>query len=365
VRKPLTARPRPRLAAAALLAATLCLPAAWAQDAPAPRPVVSEVVTAEPLPQRNYPGTIVGYDTGSLAFQAGGRLARLTVRAGDRVAAGDVLATLDEISLHQQVIAAEAALDSARAEAQLADSRHARAAALLESGVMRRADYERLLAARDATKARAEAAAADLARAEDVERFGVLRAPHDAIVLRTMVEPGATVVPGSPVLTIADPLRREAVIDVPAQLARLLQPGAAFGVARVAGDAPPVTATLRLVEPRTDAGLDTRRLRLSLSDTPDGFRIGSLVSASYTGTTQPIITLPLTALTGSPDAPAVWRVGPQGRRAELVPVTLGERIGARIVVTSGLQPGDEIVTRGSNSLSAGDILGAAVEIPLR
>ena len=46
MRNPLTALPRPRLAAAALLAATLCLPAAWAKDAPAPRSVVSEVVGA-------------------------------------------------------------------------------------------------------------------------------------------------------------------------------------------------------------------------------------------------------------------------------------------------------------------------------
>lgn len=369
------AHPRCRAwAATALAIASVCVLAAsftpaYAESAgageDAPRAVISEIVTAEPLPQRSYPGTVTGSETSALAFQAGGRLATLMVRAGDMVAAGDVLATLDEISLHQQVLAAQAAYDSARAEAQLAESRHTRALGLLESEVMRRSDYERLLAARDATSARAEAAAAELGRAEEVERYGVLIAPHDAIILSTMVEPGATVVPGSPVLTIADPIRREAIIDVPAPLARLLEPGTIFEVARVAGDAPPVIASLQLVEPRADTGLETRRLRLALAAPPDAFRIGSLVSATYSGTAQPIVTLPLTALVTGKDSPAVWRVRPADRRAELVAVTLGEQIGARVVIAAGLEPGDEIITRGSNSLHEGEHLGPAVEIPLR
>ncbi len=329
------------------------------------RPVISEIVTAEPLPLRSYPGTVTGAETSALAFQAGGRLATLAVRPGDMVAAGEIIATLDEISLHQQVLAAQAAYDSARAEAQLAEARHARALRLLESGVMRRSDYERILAARDATAARVEMAAADLARAEDIERFAILVAPRDAIILSTEMEPGATVTPGAPVVMIADPHRQEAVIDVPAALAGLLPPGAAFEVARVAGDAPPVTASLRLVEPRAETGLETRRLRLALAASPGTFRIGSLISATYLGTTQPLVSLPLTALVTGDDWPAVWRVRSPDRRAELVPVTLGDRIGTRIVIESGLEPGDEIVTRGSNSLHEGELLGPAVEIPLR
>lgn len=329
------------------------------------RPVISEIVTAEPLPQRSYPGTIIGAETGALAFQAGGRLATLPVRPGDVVAVGEIIATLDEISLHQQVLAAQAAFDSARAEAQLAEARHARALGLLESDVMRRSDYERILAARDATAARVEVAAADLARAEDIERFAVLVAPRDAIILSTEMEPGATVTPGAPVVMIADPHRQEAIIDVPAALAGLLSPGAAFEVARVDGDAPPVTASLRLVEPRADTGLETRRLRLALAASPGTFRIGSLISATYVGTTQPLITLPLTALVTGDDAQAVWRVRAPDRRAERVPVTLGDQIGTRIVIESGLEPGDEIVTRGSNSLHEDELLGPRVEIPLR
>lgn len=329
------------------------------------RPVISEIVTAEPLPLRSYPGTVTGAETGALAFQAGGRLATLQVRPGDMVAAGETIATLDEISLHQQVLAAQAAYDSARAEARLAEARHARALGLLESDVMRRSDYERILAARDATAARVEVAAADLARAEDIERFAILVAPRDAIILSTGMEPGATVTPGAPVVMIADPHRQEAIIDVPAPLAGLLPPDAVFEVARVAGDAPPVTASLRLVEPRADTGLETRRLRLALAASPGTFRIGSLISATYVGTTQPLITLPLSAVATGDDGPAVWRVRPPDRRAERVPVTLGDRIGTRIVIESGLEPGDEIVTRGSNSLHEDELLGPAVEIPLR
>ena len=66
-----------------------------------------------------------------------------------------------------------------------------------------------------------------------------------------------------------------------------------------------------------------------------------------------------TALTGAQDAPQVWRVG-EGRKVARVSVTLGATLDDRVVVTSGLNAGDEIVVRGVNSLIEGQTVGAAV-----
>ncbi len=80
---------------------------ALAQDAP--RPIVSEIVTADPTRQRSFTGVIAAETSTVPAFQTAGRLATLPVSAGDRVTKGQVLATLDQITLAEDVDAAEVA----------------------------------------------------------------------------------------------------------------------------------------------------------------------------------------------------------------------------------------------------------------
>ena len=86
----------------------------------APRPVVSEIVSADPTSQRIFHGVVEADAVSVLGFLTVGRLATLDVKSGDQVAAGDVLATLDQITLAQDVTAAQAALRSAEAQANAA-----------------------------------------------------------------------------------------------------------------------------------------------------------------------------------------------------------------------------------------------------
>lgn len=242
-----------------MLAILIALPLpVLAEDAPTvdagPRPVISEIVTADPAKARAFSGVVEGQEVTTLAFQTTGRLASLDVDVGDFVEEGDVLATLDEISLEQDVAAAEAALASARAEADLATSQYDRTSQLLARGVATEAQLEEVRANRDATAAQVNSARADLARAEDAARFGTLTAPRDAIILSTEVESGATVSPGTGVVQIANTDGREAVIDVPLDFVAVLPAGSMFEVRHHAEGVPPVQARLRLVEPVADTG---------------------------------------------------------------------------------------------------------------
>ncbi len=123
---------------------------------------------------------------------AGGQL---PVAAGDRVARGDVLATLDQVTLQEDVEAAQAALAGARAEAALAQQTLARTEELVRRGVRSEAQLESAQGARDSAVAQLASAEADLERAQDAAGFGVLAAPIDGIVLSTAVEPGSVVSP--------------------------------------------------------------------------------------------------------------------------------------------------------------------------
>ncbi|MGI3165434.1 efflux RND transporter periplasmic adaptor subunit [Pseudooceanicola sp. 200-1SW] len=345
---------------AALPGGVLASDGAGAEDSAAPaapRPVVTEIVSADPTRQRAFPGTIEAKHEADLAFQTIGRIARLDVAPGDVVAAGDVLAVLDRVSLQEDVSAAEAALSSARAEADFAEQSYARVRTLADRDIAAQAQVEQALARRDATAAQVAAAEADLASAREALTYGSLTAPMDGVVLAAPVEAGTVVSAGTTVVTLAGLSDREAVIDVPGDFLALLPEEAQFELRRHEGGERAVAARLRLVEPVADEALRARRLRLSITGDESLFRIGSLISATYLAEAQAVTTLPLSALTGSEEAPAVWRVGPGARRVHLVPVTLGAVLDGRVEVRSGIAVGDEIIVRGARSLQDGQTVG--------
>ncbi|ANB35617.1 multidrug efflux system membrane fusion protein [Rhodovulum sulfidophilum] len=324
------------------------------------RPVVSEKVSADPTRQRAFAGVVAAAHSADLAFQTIGRVARVAVDPGDRVSEGDVLASLDRVDLQEDLASARAALGSAKAEAAYARQSHERVRILAERGIAPIAQLEKAQAARDTAEARAEAASADLARAREALGHGTLRAPNDGIVLSTAIEAGTVVAAGTPILTLADLRGREAVIDVPGEFLQVLPPDARFDVVIHAEDATSHPARLRLVEPMLGDNIRTRRLRLTITEGAEDFRIGSLVSATLARLDLPVMTLPLTALSGPAGAPSVWRVAPEDRRLARVPVETGRRLADRIEITRGLAVGDEIVVKGTACLGEGQTVGPMV-----
>jgi RND family efflux transporter MFP subunit len=322
-----------------------------------PRPVVSEIVTPGPAQSRSFTGTVQAAVTTDLAFLTLGRVATLDVAEGDRVAAGDILATLDQVTLNEDLSAAEAELQGAQASAQFAQQSFDRTQELVSRGVASAAQLETAQAALDTAMAGVTAAEADLARAQDAASYSALTAPMDGIVTETLVDPGTVVSVGMPVLTLVGLTGREAVLDVPPDVLALLDLGDRFEVRARGSD--PITGTLLRIEPSAGIGTRSRRIHLTLSDPPESYRLGSLVTARVAASTASLMTLPLSAIAGPAEAPQVWKVG-AGRSVALVPVTLGQTVGDRVIVTSGIAAADEIVVRGVNSLSEGQTVGEGI-----
>lgn len=326
----------------------------------APRPVVTEIVSADPTSQRAFSGSVVAEHEAELAFQTIGRIARLDVSPGDVVSEGQELATLDRVSLQEDVRAAEAALSSAQAEAAYAEQSYSRARALLDRNIATQATVEQALANRDATAAQVVAAQADLASAQEALTYGSLTAPMEGVVLETPVEAGTVVSSGTTVITLAALTGREAVIDVPTEFLAVLPKDARFELRRQIGGEEAVPARLRLVEPVADDTLRGRRLRLAIED-QTAFRIGSLISATYMAEARPVMTLPAPALLTEDGATYAWRVDPADRTVHKVPVETGITIGDRLEIRDGIAVGDEIVVRGAHSLEDGQTVGEREE----
>ncbi len=328
------------------------------------RPVVSEIVTGAAVAARGFPGVIGAEVEALLGFQTSGRIDTRPVNLGDTVRAGQVLATLDQITLAEDVAAAEAGLRAASARADFAAQGLARAQELFRRGVAPEATLEAVQAQASAAAAATEAARADLVRARDAARFGTLSAPADGVISAVLAEPGTTVSPGTPVLRLATEPQgagagREAVIDVPDEVLAVLPEAARFIIAPRGEGGTEVGGRLRLIEPVAAASTRAHRLRIALDPEGARLRLGTLVTARLDRPDAPLLTLPFAAVFDRQGQKTVWRVTPD-RRAEAVAVELGQPLGGRVVITAGLSEGDEVLIRGIASVQEGQHLGARV-----
>ena len=129
-----------------------------------------------------------------------GRVAAIYVEAGDHVKRGQVLARLNVSVLEPQVTNLEAALEQARAEAELAEAEYRRAQAVGASGALSAEETQRRKSAAVTAGAKVKVAAAQLAEARARLARAEVRAPADGIILTRNVEVGQTATPGGEAL---------------------------------------------------------------------------------------------------------------------------------------------------------------------
>jgi RND family efflux transporter MFP subunit len=348
-----------RLAVLALLplALTACKPQKAAP--PVPRPVVSEIVGPRAGLQQSYAGTVAARTKTDLGFPIAGTLAELPVQEGDVVAAGATLALIDPQQLDAEMRAAQAGVSVASAQLNSAHDAARRADALVAKGVDSPAVAEAAKSALIAAQSRLAQARASLAQARELRGFATLTAPQAGVITHVYVQPGASVTAGQAVVRLAATGEREVLIDLSEQDAAGLAPGAVFRVKLEAAPRIASTATLRLIDPVADPATRTRRLHLTLAPAAaDAFRLGALVLVEPDARTRARITLPATALIGG--KPDVWVVDRADDTVHRLAVRLGPRTGDRIVIRSGLKPGQEVVTRGVNSIKDGQVVGPRV-----
>ncbi len=344
---------------AALAALAGCKHDGKAGAAAAPRPVVSVVVSPSAGLAASYAGTIAARVETPLAFPLAGTMVARPVHEGDSLKKGALLARLDVQSLDAQVRAAEAGVTVAQAQLKSARDAADRTNALLGRGVDSPAAAEAAANSLAAARARLAQAGAALAQAQDMRRLAVLRAPMDGVVTAVYAQPGAAVKAGQPVLRLAGTDQREAVIDMTDRDAAGLERGASFRVRLEADRQIRTTARLRLIDPVSDRATRTRRLHLTLAaDAAPAFRLGALVLVEPDAATHARITLPETALIGG--EAVVWVIAPKTRKLERRAVTLGAQQGGRVVVLKGLASGEEVMTKGVNSVKQGQTVGPRV-----
>jgi RND family efflux transporter MFP subunit len=188
------------LAAAAVVAAVACKKPAATADPSAQTfgaaPVKVFQVRRERIAEKiTYTGTLEAWTKINITPEVGGKIARIYVQAGDRVAKGQLLAELETESIRLQLKQAEAAV--AVAEAAYADAfrNKERMDRLIKENAVSEQQREKVQLAFDSAAAQLEQAKAGLNLAQHALDVSIMRAPFSGVIASKNAEVGDVINP--------------------------------------------------------------------------------------------------------------------------------------------------------------------------
>jgi RND family efflux transporter MFP subunit len=289
----------------------------------------------------------------AFAFRIAGRMIERPVSVGDRVKAGQVLAKLDPENELNELRAAESTLAAAQGQLTYARGDFERQRQLLANGHTPRARFDQSQNALQSAQSQVDEAVARLRIARDRVSWTTLEADAPGTVTARGAQPGEVVQAGQMIVRLARQGGRDAVFDVPAQLLRSAPSDSEITVQLT--DDPSVTATgrVREIAPQADPVTRTFEVKVGLSDPPEAMRLGATVIGSVRLESEPVISIPASALTKLNRQPAVWIVDPENLTVSMRNVELLRHDPGTVVIAHGLDTGDIVVTAGIQALHPG------------
>ncbi|HEY0858490.1 MAG TPA: efflux RND transporter periplasmic adaptor subunit [Albitalea sp.] len=337
--------------------------AACAKTEPAPEPIRAVrtiTVSADAAGGvREYAAEVRARTESRLGFRVGGKLVRRHVDAGSMVKAGQVLAQLDPQDLRLGQDAARAALVAAQAQHDQTAADFQRFKELRDQGFISSAELERRDTALKAARAQLDQAKAQASVQGNQAAYAALLADASGVVTAVEGEPGMVVAAGTPVLRLAHDGPRDVVFSVPEDQVDLMkamaeQPGR-FKVRLWGATGEPLPARIREIAAAADPVTRTFVVKADIGgDASTNVRLGQTATMVVElPKAVGINKLPLSALKEEQGRTIVWVVDPASMTVKAQPVQIAGADGNDSVVTSGLAPGQVVVTAGVHVLNPG------------
>ena len=306
--------------------------------------------------EREFAAEIRARTESRLGFRVGGKVNRRLVELGQTVTRGQVLAQLDPQDLQLGQEAARAGLAAAEAQAAQAAATYKRSVELKTQGISSAAELERHDTMNKSAQATLRQARAQAGVQGNQTSYAALTADAPGVITGVDLEPGMVVGAGMPVLTLAHDGPRDAVFSVPEDMAPTVRslmgkPGALK--ARRWGTQNWVPVTVREVAAATDPLTRTYLVKADVGRA--GFDLGQTATVVLNAPVRAAggVRVPVNALAERGGKSVLWVLDGKAMTVNPVPVTTKDITGNVILVSQGIQPGQEIVTAGVHVLTPG------------
>ncbi|OHE84206.1 MAG: efflux transporter periplasmic adaptor subunit [Lysobacterales bacterium RIFOXYA1_FULL_69_10] len=332
-------------------------------------------------------GYVVARRMATVSAKITGKVREVLIEEGQRVEAGQVMATLDPVDAGAQRALAASQLSAARSQiagtrAQLreAEANAERLGELVAGQLVSQAQYEQAVAQRDALRAQLATVQRNTQVAGDQLRIAdqgvdntVVRAPFAGVVIAKAAQPGEIVSPLSAgggftrtgIGTIVDMDSLEVEVDVGEAFIGRVQPKMPVQATLNAYPDWRIPGEVIAIIPTADRSKATVKVRIALLERDDrivpdmGVRVSFLEKAApQQGQERPRgVLVPASALATRGDAQVAFVV--DGDTVEQREVTVGRTLGDDREVTEGLSGGDTVVLEPPAELADGDAVRVA------
>ncbi len=282
----------------------------------------------------------------------GGRIMQVNADIGQHVVRGQILARLNRDVMTQQVSQMEANHREAIANANAAVADYQRGKSVADGGFMTKQELEKRLATAESAKAKVSFTAAQSKEMHTRFNHMEIRAPADGVVLARSAEVGQLALAGGEPLFR---LSRGGAVELRGQVAEQDLPALELNQpaeVTLTGIDHPFAGHIwqlgAIIDPKSRLG----SVRIALAADRQ-LRPGAFAHATIKAATSNRIVLPQAAVQNDGVTSFVLLVGPDNKLIKR-PVVLATTTGAGMVISSGLNSGERVVSTAGAFLHAGD-----------
>ena len=297
-------------------------------------------------------GPLRAINTAFVKARVAGELQGLSLREGDRVTAGQVVARIEATESQARVRQAQQQAEAARAQVDIARRSFENNRSLVEQGFISKTALDTSLANLSAAEASYRAAQAGAELAAKALDDTVLRAPMAGVVAQRLAQPGERVAIDTRILEIVDLSRLELEASIsPADSLRVK----AGQVARltIEGASAPLAAKVVRVNPSALSGSRAVLAYLSVQPNP-GLRQGLFAQGTLATGTVSVLAAPLNAVRTDKPLPYVQLIQDGAVLHQTVELgARGESDGQSLVGLKGVSENALLLSGTVGSLRAG------------
>ena len=301
-------------------------------------------------------GSIKAANTAFVKAKVAGEIKGLSLREGDLVKAGQVVATVDTTEYQARLNQAQRQAIAAKTQIDIAQRQFDNNQALVDQGFISKTALDTSLATLEGAKATYEAA---IAGADVVRKSlddAVLRAPLSGTVSQRLTQPGERVAIDGKVIEIMDLSRLEIEASLSPADSVAVRVGQSASL-QIDGRSEPAKARVVRINPNVQVGSRNVLVYLSI-DNPTGLRQGLFAQGTLDTAKVSVLAVPLSALRTDKPAPYVQVV--EANRVVHKPVQAGQRgVDAKdadhqtLVAVEGLAAGTVVIQGAMGSLLEG------------
>jgi RND family efflux transporter MFP subunit len=300
-------------------------------------------------------GTLRPFEQTVVKTRVSGELREISVREGESVKRGQVIARIDDVELAARAAERRAQVEAARAQVALFTKTRKMNADLLAQNFISQNAFDNVANSLEVGNANLKAAEAQLAVARKALADATVTAPMNAVVSERHAQPGEKLPIDAKLVSLVDLSRVELEADVP---------GAEIGAVRVGM---PVTFTVEgigdrrfegrvgRINPTADERSRTIRVYVVLDNADGALRGGMFAKGRLrVDALADAVLVPITALREEAGQPVVWAI--ESGRIVRHALVIGERDPVRgvVAVKDGVAPGATVLVGGAGNVKPGD-----------